>query len=322
MASDMNGTDVKNAKDQRAYFSGRFAVELDLMKKQLGTVVSVDGGHFKSEAIGEQVGGEGKETRYPGRQKFDDITITIGTLTMPGWWSWFKQSIGNKYKRTNGAIITYDFDGKERERRTIKDALLAEIAFPTLDAKAKSPATISIKLAPEQMEWAETKGSNGDVARGGVINKQKLWVPANFRLGIDGFDKEVMRWVQKVDGFTIKQNIILNPIGDEKYVRKEIGRIEWPALTFYIAEHKAKPFLDWWKSFVGQMEHTSNNEKTGFIEYLASDCSTVVGRIDFGGIGITGCTFEKHDAGTDAMRFLKVECYTESMEVKPGTGTE
>ena len=60
------------SKEARTYAATRFVLELD--GQNVGILHSVDGGHLKSEPVGEQVGGEGLVTRYPGRQKFEDIT--------------------------------------------------------------------------------------------------------------------------------------------------------------------------------------------------------------------------------------------------------
>jgi phage tail-like protein len=306
------------SKTQRAFGSGRFTLELgDGGGKSIDLLVSVDGGNFTSERVGEQFGTDAVvESRYPGRQKFEDITLTVGTSMSKPFWDWVSKSVSGNYERKNGTIVTYDFDGKERARRTFYDALIAEVQFPTLDAKVKSPAFITVKISPERMEWKA-----GDMSKAPRVDPtvQKKWTPCNFRVRVDGFDN--MNWVQKVDGMSVKQNIIMNPIGDEKYVRKEIGRIDYPGLTFYISETYSKPFLDYWKSFVGDMEHDPSHEHTGTIEYLSSDFSKTLMTINIEGIGISAVTFDKHDAQVEQIRMIKVDCYTEKVTMVPGAGT-
>jgi len=307
-------------KDFRSFVSGRFVLELgDGGKgKAVGMVVSIDGGHLKSEAIGEKVGAEGLETRYPGRQKFEDITIQVGTSMSPEFWEWVSKSIANQYTRKSGSIVAYDFDGKERSRRNFYDALIAEVQFPALDAKAKAPAYITVKIAPETMDWAKAGGQPGSPVD---LTKQKLWIPANFRFRIDGFNGETMKWVQKVDALSVKQNIILNPVGKELYVRKEVGRIEFPNINFSLPENYVDEFYAWWKRFVGDGNHVSSDEHTGMIEYLSSDLRETLMTISFQGIGITGITLDKHEAQTEQIRMAKIECYCESMSLTPGKGT-
>jgi len=306
----------QTTKDQRAFVAGRFVLEFDGAKdNQLNMLISADGANFKSESIGEKVGAQGLETRYPGRQKFEDITLTVGTAMSPVFWDWIQKSVDNNYIRKSGAIVTYDFDGKERTRRAFYDALIAEIQFPTCDAKSKTPAFVTVKITPERMEY---KVGGGDTSKPGDPTKQKMWISSNFRFRIDGFTD--MQWVQKVEAFSIKQNIIDNPVGRELYIRKEVGRVDYPNLTFYVPETYAKPWLEYWKKFVGDGEHLGTNEHTGSLEYLNSDLTKTLMTVKFQGIGITGCTWDKHDAGVEQVRMLKVDCYCESLSFQPGSG--
>lgn len=302
-------------KHARAYVTGRFVLELDIDRNRLpvGALVSVDGGAFKSEAVGEKVGFEGLETRSPGRQKFDDITIQVGTAMSPKFWDWLKKSVDNKYQRYDGAIVAYDYDDRERSRREFHGALISEIQFPALDAKAKQPATLTVKIAPETMAWTEGNKDHKLKMEGNDPKKQKLWVPANFRFVIDGFEDN-LKWVQKVEQFSIKQNIIQNPIGNEKYVRREVGRVEYPNIAFHLPETHAKPWLKYWKEFVGEMKH--DHEYHGSITYLATDCRTELMTVEFEGAGITSVSFDKHEAQSDQVRMVKVELYTEGMRLK------
>ncbi len=303
-------------KQQRAFANGRFHLELDGVN--VGMLQSVDGGHFKSEAIGQQVGGEGLVTKYPGRQKFEEITVTAGTSMAPAFWKWIKASIDNNYTRRTGAIVACDFDGCERARRTFSEALISEIQFPQLDAKSKNPAYISVKIAPEYLEYQRKDGSR---VQPPSATKQKRFIPANYRINLERGDLKTMH-VVKVDAITIKQNIIQNPVGNEKWARIEPGRVEHPTISMYVPETYAGPWFTWWKKFVGEIQHESGNETTGSIEYLDSDCNDTLMTLSFKGIGITGITYDKLDAGSDAIRTVKVDLYCETMDFSGGAGTE
>src|SRR5579871_2135454 len=262
---------LQNGNDKRAFANARFYLELD--GQRVGVLQSVDGGQFKSEAIGQQVGSEGLVTKYPGRQKFDEITLSAGTSMSPGFWKWIKASIDNNYQRRTGAIVACDFDGNERARRTFSEALISEIQFPALDAKAKSPSYIQVKIAPEYLEYKRADGAKQTNPESS-LSKQKMFVPANYQVTLENMPKEITKHVVKVDAITVKQNIIQNPICNEKWARIEPGRIEQPTLSMYVPETYSKPWYDWWKSFVGEMNHDPGNETTGSIVYLAADCTT------------------------------------------------
>ncbi len=310
---------LSSDKKQRMFPNARFYLELD--GTPVGVLNSVDGGAFKSEPIGQQVGGEGLVTRYPGRQTFDEITITAGTAMTPGFWKWIKASIDNNYQRRNGAIVACDFDGVERARRTFSEALISEIQFPALDAKAKAPAFIQVKISPEYLDYTRADGSTKTNPET-TLTKQKLWVPANYQVTLENMDKETTKHIVKIDPITIKQNIIQNPISYEKWSRLEVGRIEQPTLSLYVPETHSKPWFAWWKKFVAEMEHDESNETTGSIVCLASDCTTQLMTLSFQGLGITGITFDKHEGGAEAIRQLKVDLYCETMDFSAGAGTQ
>lgn len=304
---------LASTKAGRAYGAGRFALELD-GKGVVGVLNSVDGAQFKAESIGEQVGSEGLVTRYPGRQKFEDISLQVGTSMTGEFWQWIQKSIDNKYERRSGAIVAYDFDGNERARRTFKDALIAEIGFPALDAKAKSPASVSVKISPEYVEF--TQGGSGKLPAT-EVRKQKYYVPSNFRVSLERF-KDVTRMITKVEALTIKQNIIVNPIGNELWPRKEVGRIELPTLSITLPENNIKSFMKWYQDFVGQGKHDHAQETTGSLELLSNDLTKALLTLSFDGIGITGITLDKHDAGADSIRMARVDMYMESMTFQAG----
>jgi len=307
---------VGSDKPRRAYAGNRFILELDGVPA--GVLTSVDGGQFKSEAIAQKVGSQGLVTQYPGRQKFEDITIQVGTSMSQGFWDWMKASIDTKPTRKNGAIVACDFDGNERSRRTFKDALISEIQFPALDASAKTPAFIQVKISPEFMDYDKKGGKKTN--NGVTLEKQKMFVPANYKITVQRIDAGITKHVVKVDPITIKQNIIVNAIGSELYPRIEAGRVDHPVISVYVPENYVQPWMTWWKSFVGEMKHDSSNEAWASIAFLASDVSTELMTLKFEGVGITGLTFDKHDAGGEGIRTVKVDLYTEKMSFEGGAG--
>jgi hypothetical protein len=153
------------------------------------------------------------------------------------------------------------------------------------------------------------------------MSKQKRWIPANFQLSLENLSSEITRHVTKVDAMTIKQSIINNAIGWELYTRREPGRVDLPTLSLHVPETRAEPWVKWWKKFVADGEHIAKNETSGSLVYLDNDCTTHLMPLTFKGVGITGVTFEKHDASSDNLRTLKVDLYMEQLEFSSGKGT-
>lgn len=302
---------IPPSKRERAFVVGRF--ELDLDGVRCGVLHSVDGGNFKSESIGEKVGGDALVTRYPGRQKFEDITFQLGPKAAPAVWKWVKASLANKPERKHGAIIALDIDSNERSRRDFFDAVFSEMQFPAVDAKSKEGKRFTIKIAPERVEYSN-KPERGDRPVEADIRIQKQALPSSFSLRIDGIDRKVMSNVAKVEAFSVKQNVIDNPMGGLLFTRKEFGRVDYPNLTFSIPETFVKPFMKWWEEFVGRGNHTHANERNGALVYLDSTRAKELGSVSFQGLGITSITLDKHEGHADGVRMAKVELYMESLD--------
>src|SRR5262249_5840485 len=150
----------------RPFTGGQFLLELD--GKTAGFISSIDGGQFKSDEVKYQTGVEAYlnlVTKYPGKPKYDDITISVGMATFPEVWKWIQASLQNKPERHNGAIVVYDYKHRERQRREFYGALISEIGFPALDATAKSVASLTVKFSPERLRFKD-----GDLShRGGTF---------------------------------------------------------------------------------------------------------------------------------------------------------
>jgi len=307
------------------YSGGRFVLELD-QNKAVGYVTSIDGGHFKSDTVQSLVGGRPGQTggdflvgRYPGKPKFDDITITVGAAMSPAFWKWVEATVNNKPERRNGALVGYDFNSKERSRRTFSRALISEIGFPALDAATKASAIMTIKIAPENLEYKE--GDNSALQHSQAqdeFKKQKLWLTSNFRFSLDKFKGDDALRTAKVEGFSIKQNVITNPMGNERYPRREVGRVELPQLQVSFSESALGRWMKWYEASVvkGNPEETN-----GVITYLASDNSTELMHLELGGVGLTSLEVDKYEAQKEGLARVKATLYVESMKLVSGKGT-
>lgn len=304
-----------------AYSGGRFTLELD-QKKAVGFVASIDGGHFKAEGVPSQVGADMVTTRYPGRPKFEDITITCGMAMSPSFWKWVQATLDGKPERRSGALVGYDFNSKERSRRTFREALISEVGFPALDGGSKSSALMTIKISPEQVEYATGDGSTLQYSQSQDEQaKQKRWLVSNFTFALDSKIVGEMRSV-KIDAFTVKQNVISNPVGSDRITRKEPGRVEMPSLQLSILESQ---LADWWKWYDQAVVKGNPEDVTGHITYFASDgqgaSRTELMRLDLSGVGLTSLEIDKYEAHKEGIARAKAVLYVEGITLKPGQGT-
>jgi phage tail-like protein len=308
------------AKHHRPFTGGQFALELD--GSMVGFLTSVDGGHLKSEEVKNMVGSDNYlTTKYPGKPKYEDITITVGMASSPDFWKWIKTTVEDKPERRNGAIVIYDFKHRERQRRTFYNALISEIGFPALDATSKQAATITIKISPERIKLEEPQGTRGSVSYGhDELAKQKLWLCSNFNFSLDRFKGDTSLKNAKLEGFTLKQGIMMNPIGRHLDTHKYAGRLEKPSLSISFPQSQIKPWVEWYDTcvrhgnYIGEMTN-------GVITYYASNLKTELMNINLENVGITSVEFDKLESHKEGIAKAKVSLYVETMHLEKGDGT-
>jgi len=303
-----------------SYTGGRFAFEFD-DRNSAGFVSGIDGAHFKSDAITYQSGADFFVTKYAGRAKYDDITINVGAAMSPPFWKWVAASLEGKSSRRNGALVGYDFDFHERSRRSFYAGLIAEIGFPALDAASKNAATLAIKITPEHIEY---KKGDGHKFSGGQaqdqMTKQKRWLTSNFRFSLDRFKgSDAMKSV-KVEAFTVKQAIIDNPVGTEKYSRKEVGRLELPQIIVTFPESQMEKWMEWWDESVGKGDR-KDKTTTGIITYYANDQKSELMHIELAGVSLVSVELDKYEAQKESIASAKATLVIEGLTLKTGEGT-
>jgi phage tail-like protein len=297
--------------DGRAYIAGKYGIELDGIKA--GWVWSVEGGHATSEVVQEKVGSDHIIKKHLAGVKYEDISVQCGTGMSKAFYQWMKDSFEHKYSRKNGAIIAADYNYKEHSRMTFTNALMTEVGFPALDAASKDAAKMTIKFAPEITRTTQRVGSS---ISGQFENKQavqKKWLPANFRIRIDGLDKGCSR-VNKIEAIVVKQKVTEHAIGEGRDYEKEPANVEIPNLVLTMPESHADEFYKWHESFVIQGNNGDDAEKGGTLEYLTPNLKEVLFTLTFQHLGIFKLTPEKVEGGSEQLRRVKAEMYCEDMK--------
>lgn len=305
---------------KKTYTGGRFAFEFD-DKASAGFVSGIDGAHFKADAVVYQQGSDLHVTKYAGRSKYEDITINVGAAMSPPFWKWVASSLDGKPQRRNGALVGYDFDFCERSRRSFFSALIAEIGFPALDGASKSSAGLTIKITPEHVEYNKGDGHklSGSQAQD-QMTKQKRWLTSNFRFSLDRFKGgDAMKSV-KVEAFTVKQNVIDNPVGNEMYSRKEVGRLELPNIVVTFPESQMEEWMKWWDESVAK-GNRKDQYTTGVITYYASDMSTELMHIELAGVSLLSVELDKYEAHKESIATAKATLNIEGLALRTGEGT-
>jgi len=298
---------------ERGQTAGKYAIELDGITA--GWVQNVEGGHATSDVVTEKLGSDHLARKHIAGVKYEDITVNCGTGMSKAFYQWIKDSFDHKHSRKNGAVIAANYDFKEVTRLTFTNALVTEIGYPALDAASKDAAKMTIKIAPEYTRWTQQAGGGQSIS-GKYANDakvQKKWLPANFRLKIDGLEIPCSK-VNKIEAIVVKQKVTENPVGELRDYQKEPAHVEIPNLVITFPDSHSKEFYDWHEDFVIKGNNGQDKEKGGTLEYLTPNLQEVLFTLTFSNLGIFKCTPEKVEAHSENIRRTKAEMYCEDIK--------
>ncbi len=317
------GTQLAFAADSRSYTGGRF--QLDVDGKSAGLIRSIDGGAIKAEVIVEKVDNVPGTIahKHVGQPKYGDIKVSmlVSSDTSPGIHEWIESTLAMKYQRKSGELQAADFKRDVRQVREFKDALLTEIGFPACDASSKDPAYMTLKFAPETTR--NIKGS-GKIENP-VDVRQKMWIPANFRLSIEGLDEDSRR-VSKIEAFTVKQSTATDEVGDARDYQREPGKIDFPDLKISFPVGGAPGFQEWAEANIsvqgGNGKDTPKElKRSGLLEYYDGRTGRPLFSVSLHGVGIykyVPISGPSGDSTADSEPETHVGLYVEQMLYHPG----
>jgi len=294
--------------------ASHFALELD-QTGLVGFLNEVEGGNLKADVIEFQSGNTGEILKSLSRLRFEDIHLQIGLAMGQPIYDWITASWAKNYQRKNGAIVATDFNYEKKARREFHQALISEVTVPKLDAASKEPGYLDVTLTTEE---TDTKGDAGTI-QPAANAKQKLWTTANFRLEIDGVD---CTKVNKIDSFTVKQQIIEFQEGQERIPIKVPGKLEFPNLVITFNAASGPSWLSWFTSFVIQGNNGSDKEKTGRIVFLSQDLKSELAEIKLFGVGIYKLLDGVFDPVNEPSAMMQAELYVEQMAFHLPPGAE
>lgn len=299
--------------DKRAYISGKYAFEID--GAMGGWLHNAEGGHATADVVTEKLGVDHLHKKHIGGVKYEDISVSFGTGMSKAFYNWIKDSFDHKYSRRNGATIACNYDYKEMSRCTFTNGLISEIGLPALDAASKDAAKMTLKINPEYTRLTTSLGGGPSVAGGSYKvdpKVQKKWLPANFRLKIDGLDTFCSR-VNKIEALTLKQKNVENAVGEMRDYEKEPAYLEVPNLVITGPESHAEEIYKWHEDFVIKGNNGDEAEKNGTLEFLTPNLKETLFTLTFKHLGVFKMAPDKVESGAEGLRRVKVEMYCEEM---------
>jgi phage tail-like protein len=297
--------------NDRAYGISKYYIELQ--HTFAGFVKELSGGDATADVVQEKLGSDHLTKKHLGNVKYEEITFKCGTGMSKELYNWidtgFKQTSHSR-GREDGAVVYMDYDQKEMSRLTWHNGLITELTMPALDASSKDSAMMTIKFQPE---WTrKTWGGGGKFTVPADAAKQKKWLPANFRLRIDGCEVGCGK-VNKIEALTIKQKVTENAVGEQRDYQKEPVYVDVPNLVITLPESHADEFYRWHEDFVIKGNNGEDREKGGTLEYLTPNLNEVLFTLHFYHLGVFKVTADKNEASGEPIRRMKVEMYCEDI---------
>lgn len=290
----------------RSYVSGNFMFSLDGVN--CGLLKSIDGGGIAAEVINEPAGPSYFVKKHIGQPKYEDVSMQVGFSMTKGIYEWIKQSWSMNYQRKNCNITALDYSLKAKSAREFDQCLITETTIPACDGSSKEPAYMTITFAPEFTKSIAATGKDADQFG---KNEQKIWLPSNFEIKIDGLD---CTRVNKIDSFTVKQTTVTDDIGEARDALKEPGKLEFPNLRITFAAVDAASWQNWFDGFVVKGNNDESFEKGGTLIFLSPNRQTQLAKITFHNLGIFKLENDKAEANADQVRRMTAELYCERME--------
>jgi hypothetical protein len=292
-----------------AYTAGHFELSID-GAKTTAYLKSLDGGYMGHSLVSESIGSENKPIRHAAVADVDPISFEIGMSGSGSVLRWIQDSWNKNYQQRSGQINHANFNMERVFEHEFSDALITETTFPTLDGASKDAAYLKVKFQPKAVATRKASGPKLTPVGGA---KQKGWVCSAFRFSIDGIDDAI--YVNKIDSFTIKQNVKKMMVGKFREIELTPTKIDFPNLSCTIALEKADGILDWYDQYVVKGKKDPNAQKQGSIEFLSPDRNKTLFRITLWNMGILKAAIPQSTANADTIKRLKFDLYVSEMQL-------
>lgn len=280
----------------RSFPPGHFFLELDGVSA--GVVRNVQGGGAVAEVVREKAGADHIVHKHIGQVRYEDLVLTCDGGLSRAFFDWVDQTCRSQAGRHDGAVVVLE-GGKPVSRLEWKRGLITQVDFPALDAGAKDPFFMTIKISPELTRVS--KGGDGSPA----VRPVKSWLSSSFRLSIQGLE-DACRHVSRIEPLAVDRKVRADHVGYREGVELEPAADAEPGnLIVTLPESRARGFQEWFEDFVIRGNNGQSRERPGTLES---------GRftLEFVNLGISAMTRPSDRPGA-MVRRTKVEMYCESV---------
>jgi hypothetical protein len=298
----------------RSYTSGKFALEID--GQFAGWLQTAAGGQAVTSVVtGSPTSNEVQKKSVAG-VKYQDIDLTCGTGMSPSFYEWIRSSLEKPFLRRNGSLVACDFNDRAVTEVDWFNSFISEIVFPACDAASRAPGSLKLKLTPEVTRWMKA----GRTALPGAPSrsaKNEVWLPANFRLRIDGLD---CSRVTNIEPITSKSALIRSVISATPALIAAPSAVQVRSLVVTLLETQAAEFVQWRKDSAIRGNTGSDPGRRGQLDYLAPGNGQSLFSLSFSGLGINQLRPEIASAGSEQIRRVKAEMFYKDLRFAYGAG--
>ena len=299
--------------EARKYAAGSYGLELD--GQFSGMLAGFSGGSVTADVIKEPVGPDLIQRKRLGVPRVEPITIETELSMSRSFFDWIK--LTPPLQKRNGAIVEYDLNYREMGSRRFTNAMITEVEFPGCDGASKEPAKLTVSFMPERVDLV---GGTGRTAQPLKSPAQGRWLRSNFRLRIQGLEKETER-VATIEPIEIKVALAQGsgPGADVRTTSIQPTALDVSNLVVTIPDSQIGAIYKWHEDFVVRGgSNDPRKELQGILEYLAPNRSSALVTLNLINLGIIKVAPDLQATQT-GIRRSKVEMYCESIrvDVKP-----
>lgn len=279
-----------------------------------GLVSRASGGVFTADVIQHQSGSDPFPRKMLGKPRYEDIEVEVGAAMPAPLFDWIAASWGASPPSMDGAVLGFDSTFTLRREQGFIDALIAETAFPALDAASKQIGRIGVRITPRELLPPATPSPGTKLNLPLGKSPHKAWQVAAFKLELDGLPTS---HVARIDAFAVRRTIEISQ-GQGSTIKP--GRIAFPNLRVWLAASAAEDWHAWHKHFLIDGHNTDADEKEGAIVLLAPNFSPIA-TIELHGVGIFRIAIAPKDTdggpGSTVQRVV-ADLYCERMRLLAG----
>ena len=279
---------------KRNYLTANCLLELE--GQVCGWLLFAEGGGATGEVIETRSAKDGLVKKQLGPLRYDDLILSCGAGLNAAVYEWMKTFFARQATRKSGAVVYLDRAGREVGRLSFTNALITEVGFPLFDVAWGEPAVMTLRLTPES-----TRRHRDNAGRGFNLDARTPlgWLASNFLLTVDGLAE------------TTTHAIRVEPISARapKPMTLESSDL---VLTYPAAFGQA--LETWFEDFVGKSNNADAQEKSGILQLIAADQTTVFFSLSFDHLGIYRLEPVLLDTGNRVMPLLQARLYCENLQ--------